>query len=307
MSTRLADAVAGDAVQQIADLAHDFSIEATLPPPADIEAMRAFAPKGMPVFISAVPSKPLMSGIEAAVQVRNCGFEPVPHIVARNFPSRQSAEELITRMVGEAGVRRALILAGDLDNPAGDLFDAKALIESGLLQKHGITQIGISGYPDGHPSIPQETLQQALPAKLAAAEAAGLNVEIVTQFGFETAPIVDWVTQLRKNGHHQRIRIGLAGPTSFTALLRYAKRCGVKASARGATRNTGLLKQMFGGMSAPDDLIRTFALDSHRERLGDIALHFFSFGGIPTTAKWATAVSQGRIVLDSSDGFSVHE
>ncbi len=86
MSTRLADAVVGDAVQQIAALAHDFSIEATLPPPADIEALRDFAPKGMPIFISAVPSKPLMSGIEAAVQVRNTGFEPVPHIVARNFP-----------------------------------------------------------------------------------------------------------------------------------------------------------------------------------------------------------------------------
>ncbi len=56
-------------------------------------------------------------------------------------------------MAGEAGVRRALILAGDLDKPAGDLFDAKDLIESGLLQKHGIKQIAISGYPEGHPNI----------------------------------------------------------------------------------------------------------------------------------------------------------
>ena len=305
MSTRLAHAVADDAVQQIVDLAHDFSIEATLPPPADIEALREFAPKGMPVFVSAVPSKPLMSGIEAAVQVRNCGFEPVPHIVARNFPSRQSAEELITRMVGEAGVRRALILAGDLDNPAGDLFDAKALIESGLLQKHGIKQIGISGYPEGHPRISQEKLLEALPGKLAAAKAAGLDVEIVTQFAFDAEAITNWVKQVRQGGHQERIRIGLAGPASFTALLRYAKRCGVKASTRGAARNTGLLKQMFGGMSAPDDIIRALALNGPKGYLGDIALHFFAFGGIPNTARWGTTVSQGRITLDSDDGFSL--
>jgi methylenetetrahydrofolate reductase (NADPH) len=79
----------------------------------------------------------------------------------------------------------------------------------------------------------------------------------------------------------------------------------VKASTRGAARNAGLLKQMFGGLSAPDDLVRALALDGPPGHLGDIALHFFSFGGIPATAAWASAVAAGRIVLDSEDGFSV--
>ena len=82
-----------------------------------------------------------------------------------------------------------------------------------------------------------------LPDKIAAAEAAGFEIEIVTQFAFDAAPIANWITRLRADGHRHRVRIGLAGPTNFTALLRYARRCGVKASARGAARNTGLLKQ----------------------------------------------------------------
>ncbi len=297
--------MADDPVHQIAALTRGFSIEATLPSAQDIDSLRGVAPAGMPVFLSAVPAKPLMSGIEPATHIRRIGFEPVPHLVARNFPDRASLDEFLARMSGEAGVTRALVLAGDLPQPKGDLFDAHALILSGALQKHGITEIGISGYPEGNPNIPHELILKALPQKLTAAREGGLAAEIVTQFGFDAAPIANWIIRLRQDGHHERVRVGLAGPTSFAALLRYAKRCGVKASARGAARNTGLLKQMFGGLSAPDDLVRALALDGPPGHLGDIALHFFSFGGIPATARWAAAVADGRITLEGEDGFSV--
>lgn len=297
--------MADDPVQQIAALTRGFSIEATLPSAQDIDSLSGFAPHGMPVFLSAIPTKPLMSGIEAAVHIRRIGFEPVPHIVARNFPDRASLDEFLKRMNGEAGVTRAMALAGDLPEPKGELYDALALIRSGALQRHGITEIGISGYPEGHPNIAHELLLKALPDKLAAAREGGLTAEIVTQFAFDAAPIANWIGRLRQDGHHERVRVGLAGPANFAALLRFAKRCGVKASARGAARNTGLLKQMFGGLSAPDDLVRALALDGPLGHLGDIALHFFSFGGIPATARWASLVAEGRITLEGEDGFSV--
>jgi hypothetical protein len=40
-------------------------------------------------------------------------------------------------------------------------------------------------------------------------------------------------------------------------------------------------------------------------RLGDIGAHFFSFGGVETTARWAAAAAAGQIVLDPKDGFAV--
>jgi hypothetical protein len=39
--------------------------------------------------------------------------------------------------------------------------------------------------------------------------------------------------------------------------------------------------------------------------LGEIALHFFSFGGLARTARWAEAVAQGRIALEGGEGFRV--
>ncbi len=59
-------------------------------------------------------------------------------------------------------------------------------------------------------------------------------------------------------GIEHPVRIGLAGPTSLSTLLRYAKRCGVRASAQALARQTGLMRQLFA-MSAPDPLVRTLA------------------------------------------------
>ncbi|MFL4980236.1 MAG: hypothetical protein ACJ8FV_17345, partial [Xanthobacteraceae bacterium] len=98
------------------------------------------------------------------------------------------------------------------------------------------------------------------------------------------------------------IRIGLAGPTNIATLLRYARRCGVRASAQGLARQSGLARQIFG-MSAPDMIVR--ALAEARGQLGDVTLHFFSFGGIVTTARWARAVRAGRIMPDATGGFQV--
>jgi methylenetetrahydrofolate reductase (NADPH) len=55
-------------------------------------------------------------------------------------------------------------------------------------------------------------------------------------------------------------------------------------------------------INAPDRIIRTLA--AAPERLGDIGLHFFSFGGLAATARWAAAIAAGRVALEG-DGFEV--
>jgi hypothetical protein len=42
-----------------------------------------------------------------------------------------------------------------------------------------------------------------------------------------------------------------------------------------------------------------------QDELGEIAPHFFSFGGLASTARWAAAVAQGRITLETGEGFRV--
>ncbi|MGE5536595.1 MAG: methylenetetrahydrofolate reductase, partial [Acidobacteriota bacterium] len=144
-----------------------------------------------------------------------------------------------------------------------------------------IEEIGISGYPEAHPRIPADRIETALDQKIAAATAAGLRVHIVSQFSFDAGAIVAWLRRMRKGGIDVPIKVGMAGPTSVPALLRYAKRCGVGASLKGLMSGTaaGLL-----GHVGPDRILETLA---ETEGLGDIAPHYFSFGGALATARYA--------------------
>jgi len=81
--------------------------------------------------------------------------------------------------------------------------------------------------------------------------------------------------------------------------LRYASRCGVRASAGALAQRAGLMRQMFV-MATPDNLIRMLADAAP----AGVALHFFSFGGISATSRWTRAVADGRIAV-GGEGFSV--
>jgi methylenetetrahydrofolate reductase (NADPH) len=301
---RLAADNTPDATQHIADFLHGFSMEATRFSATDIGALKDALPQGAKIYLTAIPNKPRSEQVEAAKRVCAAGFEPVPHLAARGIESRGALDEALARMTKEAEVRRVLVIAGDCDRPKGPFAGAIELIDSGLLQRHRITEVGIAGYPEGHPRISQDVLDRALAAKVEAAEQTGLSVHILTQFSFDARAITTWLARLRDLGIEHPVRIGMAGPASLSTLLRYAQRCGVRASAQGLMRQAGLIKHLLG-TSAPDGVIRPLAEASADGKLGRVAAHFFSFGGAAATARWAKAVAAGRIVLDRTDGFSV--
>jgi len=288
----------------ITAFARGFSLEATRPSADDVAALAAIAPAGTRVYLSAVPTRPVDEAIGAAALLRGAGFEPVPHLAVRNFASTIAFDEFLSRARAEADVRRLLVIAGDRDQSAGAFRSSIEVIDGGALQRHGIIEIGIAGYPDGHPRIPQHDLDRALVDKIEAAETTGIAVHIVTQFCFDAAAIVHWVTRLRDFGIEQPVRVGLVGPTSLATLLRYAQRCGVRASAQGLARQAGLVRQLFA-LSAPDALVRKLSEARAEGHLGEIAPHFFSFGGLARTARWAQAVAESRIAIEAGEGFKV--
>jgi methylenetetrahydrofolate reductase (NADPH) len=285
-------------IARIAAFMAGCSLEATRPSDADIAALAALK-RGTRVYLSAIPNRPAEESVAAAIGVRTAGFEPVPHLAVRNFASADALEDLLARLHGEAAVDSVLVIAGDRAE-CGPFRRALDAIDSGLLRRHGIRTIGIAGYPEGHPRIGDEELNRALTEKIAAAEATGLAVEIVTQFCFDARPILDFVSRLRAFGFDHRLRIGLVGPTSLTALMRYASRCGVRTSAQALAKRSGLMRQMFT-MATPDDLVRALA---EAAPVG-VVPHFFSFGGIAATSRWARAVVDGHIALDPDGGFRV--
>jgi len=303
LAPRSAADAASETVAAIKAFMRGGSLEATRPTANDVAALQDAAAPGTPIYLSAVLTRPQEEVVAQAKAVRATGLEPVPHLAVRNFASADALKRFLDRLAGEAGVRKLLVIAGDRAEPAGPFHGALEAIDSGLITRSGIAEIGISGYPDGHPRIADHELARVLAAKLEAAAQTGLKVKIVTQFCLDAGPIIAWVRALRDHGIDHPVRIGLAGPTSLTTLMRYAKRCGVRASTRSLARNAGLIKHLLGA-AAPDAIIRALIEQNRDGALGDIAPHLFSFGGIGATARWAAAAAAGRITLDR-DGFAV--
>jgi methylenetetrahydrofolate reductase (NADPH) len=292
-----------DPVDAIVDFVRGFSLEATRPSAEDIAVLAAVARPGTRVYVSALPTRPVQDAIEEVASWRAAGFEPVPHLAVRNFATARELDDFLAR-VGEAGVRRVLVIAGDRDQPSGDFRSSIEVIDGGALQRHGIVEIGIAGYPDGHPRISEQDLERSLAEKIHVAETTGMAVHIVTQFCFDAPTVLKWIGRLRDFGVEHPVRVGLPGPTNLATLLRYARRCGVRASAQGLARQAGLVRQLFA-MSTPDVLVRAIAEARAHKHLGEIAPHFFSFGGLAQAARWAAAVAEHRIALEPSAGFRV--
>lgn len=273
--------VSSGPADRAAAFARGYTIEATWPKPVEIAAVADIAGRGRPLYLSSVPSQSQNQLATLAAETRRAGLEPVVHLSARRQASASELHDFVARLRGEADVRRVLVIAGDVAQ-AGPFADALDVIRRGKLREAGIEDIGITGYPDGHARISQDQIDAALPLKMAAAAESGLRVHVVSQFAFDAVPIIAWLKRLRARGVTVPVQVGMAGPTSLTSLLRYAKRCGVNASMRGMA--SGAAAGLIGNVG-PDDIV--MSLLNEPADLGAIAPHYFSFGGTEQTARYA--------------------
>lgn len=269
----------------LARLFADVSLEMTAKDVEQIEAMAARVPAGTMVSITFLPGETFASRVDAAAAVFRQGLKPVPHISARRLTSAGELEGFLDALAERVDLQQVFVVAGDLPDPAGPFEDALAIIRSGLLEKYGVRHVGISGYPEGHPGIDAPKLWQALADKHAELTARGLDYSIMTQFGFDAAPILGWLEQVRARGIDKTVRVGVAGPASVKTLLRFAARCGVGASAK-VMQKYGLSITKLIGSAGPDPLIEDLAAGLDPVRHGQVALHFYPFGGLTKTADW---------------------
>lgn len=268
--------------------AQRFSIEATRPNADEIATLAEILPAGTPIYFSAVPTITSAELVAGAALLRKSGLEPVVHIAARRMGTAADLQNLLVGLRGDADVRRLLVIGGDVE-PLGPFPDALAVIQKGRLREAGIAEIGIGAYPEGHRRIPAGRLEAALDEKIAAAAAQGLAVHIVSQFSFSPERILAWLRRLRACGINKPVKVGMAGPTSVPGLLRYAKRCGVDASLRGLM--SGAAAGLIGHVG-PDRIVDALGAVAD---LGDVAPHYFSFGGAVATARYASATARHAV------------
>ena len=262
-----------------------YSLEMTA---KELDGLREAAPlirPGTQVAVTFLPGEEMEQRVAAAKLVRELGFEPIVHLSARRLTSVEELDNYLSRITTEAGVKRVFLIAGDPPEPEGPFEDSLQVIESGLLEKHGIAIAGVGGHPEGHPNVSKADLWVWMERKIAALRTRGIVPLVVTQFAFDDDAIVEWVGEMRARGIDVPVRLGVPGPAGIKRLLGFAARCGVGASAS-VMKKYGVSVTNLFGRAGPDKLVDSLDRKLNDAEHGRVRLHLYPFGALSASADW---------------------
>ena len=199
-----------------------------------------------PATISAAMSRPRWRcAAPASIRCRTSPRAKLPRATRLN--------DFVARLRGEADVRRVLLIAGDVAAARGPFKSSRDVAATGLLQAHGITRVSVAGHPEGHPYLDEAaTFASRLRPGATGARETGMRVDIVTQFCFESAPILKLLGELGARGIDLPVIIGLAGPATPATLTKFALRCGIGNSMRALRSQIGRFGRLLID-TGPDD------------------------------------------------------
>ncbi len=269
------------------ELLEGFSLEMTGKDVPGLEEARDAIPQGTKINVTFLGNEDLDMRVNASKAVRDMGFVPVPHISARRLGSQHQLEEFLGRLQEVGATKHVFCVGGDPAEPEGPYPDSLSVIRTGILQKYGVEEVSIAGYPEGHPDIADDVLWQHLEDKSAALDEQGLGAVILTQFAFDADAVLAWVRGVRERGIDTELRIGTPGPAGIKRLLNYARRFGVGSSA-GIVKKYGFSLTNLMGTAGPDRFMTELGgLLEADPRSGRVKTHFYTFGGLKATADWA--------------------
>lgn len=283
--------------QAIVSFLSEYSIEVTPHDTKRLDEIAEVVPKGTFVYVAHPPGSPIDDIVSLALTMKDRGYAPVPHIISRKVDSRAKLEESLAKL-SEHDIRDALILGGDEAVP-GAIFDSSLeLLETGLLGEYGFERVGVAGHPEGSKAIGEQRVEEALRGKAEFARSAPFQMRLVTQFGFNPEAVIEWEQRTSADGVDLPIHTGLPGPASVRQLARFAMLCGIGTSAKMMMKRTGATANLLKNQ-APDDQVAVFARHRAENPASRIVKpHFFAFGGVARTARWANSVAAGRFELD---------
>jgi len=239
----------------------------------------AFLPEGASVSVTASPAKGMAATVDLSLELQQRGFDVIPHISARLTQDRAELADVMKRL-GEAGLTRVFIVGGDAD-PPGDFFDAPTLIKTMEEMGHPFTEMGITGYPEGHPLISEERLEAALVEKAPHADYTA------TQMCFNPDTITSWIGSVRALGVDLPVVIGIPGVYDLRKLAVVSARIGVGVSARYLRKNSTLVGRLVRpGGYAPDTLILSLAATLADPIAKVKGFHIYTFNQVEKTEEW---------------------
>lgn len=294
-------------IEDIAKSASDWSIEVTPAGATKIESFAGILDEGATVNVTFLPGSDPLDTIATAKRLADDGMNAVPHIAARSLQNKEQLDDLLKRMTSEANVREVLVIGGGVDNPVGEFDCTMQVLKTGLIQKYGITHIGVSGHPEGSPDISADQLAQAISQKNEFARKEGLSLYMETQFCFDPAAVLAWEKTIREAGNQLPIRIGIPGPATIKTLFRFAQISGIGPSMRFIAKQARNVAKLMT-VQSPHELLAGLAEGMAADNKCLLQhFHYYPFGGFAKTAAYAKAVEQGNIRLLPKGGFEVQD
>jgi len=254
--------------------------EFELIPLNNLDAQIPFLPVGAIVSVTASPAKGIEATVELSARLRARGFRVTPHLSARMIRDRAHLREVLRR-IDDAGIQRALIVGGDSRDP-GAYPDGLSLLRAMADTGHGLAELGVPCYPEGHPTIPDEALIAALARKVP------LVQYMTTQMCFDPVAIRRWVAARRADGIALPVVIGIPGVTEPQKLLTVSARIGVADTRSFVRKNARFVARMVrsGGFYQPTSLIEDLGQLFADAEASVQGIHVYTFNQVEASAAW---------------------
>jgi methylenetetrahydrofolate reductase (NADPH) len=244
------------------------------------EAVVEHVPGDIALTVTASPRKGTRATVELAARLAGHGYRVAPHLSARLIRDRSELEEILQRL-RESGIRDAFVVAGDVEEPAGEFEGAAGLLRAMAEIGHDLEEVGITGYPESHPKISDAMTIQAMYEK------APYATYIISQICFDPEVTSGWARQVWSRGVKLPIRVGMPGYVNRQKLMRIAAAIGLGESARFLTRQRNWLLKLFlpGGYS-PDRLLTGLKPGFTDPESNVQGLHIYTFNEVEKTEAW---------------------
>jgi len=231
------------------------------------------------ITVTASPSKGLEATLDLTERLTRQGYTAVPHLAARMVRDRAELSEICDRLTGK-GITKVFVPAGDADPPGG-YPDSLSMLEDLTELGRPFAQVGITGYPESHPTISDDLTIQSMWDKRHYA------THVVSNLTFDPSVVRDWLHRLRARGVTMPLLLGIPGPVERAKLLGMATKIGVGESTKFLAKNKGL----FARLAAPGGFTGETFLEKCAPALGEDGalvegLHVFTFNQIGETEAW---------------------
>jgi len=241
-------------------------------------------PDGAAIAITTSPTLGLESTLEWTEKAAAEGYEIVPHVAARYVRGPDHLDEVAARLK-DAGVTDVFVPGGDREEPVGEFESALDMLTALEELGYDFEHVGITGYPEGHAFLDDETLEQSM------ANTAPHATYVVTQLCYDPEAILDWIETIRRRGIELPVEVGIPGVMKYQRLIGISQKVGVGDSVRFLRKTSGILgfvRQLVDsrGKYQPDDLVDGLAPYANDPEYDIAGVHIYSFNQVPDLEAW---------------------